>query len=336
MLLSIIGTIGIMASQPFTKIDLSQWETEKSYPVNIRIDNDPSSADLQLEGVLETNDSYLYSFILQPGLAYRFDMRTPFAETHAFLTLSGTPDVLWANTTALSTISADRMQAIDVTVDIPTEVTLTVFNPTDQPKVSFSFAAFTKEGSTEVPIVVEPPTPPTPPTLPTPDNIVRFTQLSTGNYLYTASPSEQDLLLSGSFPDFRSDGAVFSGDNEPREGYIPVYRFFVLSTASHFFTANEQERAALENTPGFVLEQFKFFVPSPGTEETIPVYRLQNVDTGAQLLTVNPVEKAYALLSGDWVDQDIAFQAFPVLDTPVTPAEQLEVQVVGLAVEHLG
>jgi hypothetical protein len=246
------------------------------------------------------------------------------------LTLSGTDDVLWANATGLSAISADRMQAIDVTVDIPTEVTLTVFNPTDQPEVSFSFAAFTKEGSTEGSVVVEPP-----PLPPTADNIVRFTQLSTGNYLYTASASEQALLV-GYFPDFRLDGAVFSGDDQPREGYIPVYRFFVSSTNSHFFTANEQERAALESTPGFILEQFKFFVPSPGTEETIPVYRLQNLNTGAQLLTINPVEKAYALLSGDWIDQDIAFQAFPVLDTPLTHAEQPEVQVTGLAVEQLG
>jgi len=319
-----------MASQPFTKIDLSQWETEKPYPVNIRIDNDSSSADLQLEGVLETNDSYLYSFILQPGLAYRFDMRTQFAEIHAFLTLSGTADVLWANATGLSAISPDRIQMVGVTVDVPTEVTLTIFNPTDQINADFKFAAFAKDNAGNE--VVTPPPPP----VPTDDNIVRFTQVSTGQYFYTASAAEQAVLL-GSFPDFRLEGPVFSGEDQPREGYIPVYRFFNENTTGYFFTANEQERATIQaSMPNFRFDGAMFFVPAQATDETIPVYRLQNLNTGGLLLTVNPVEKAYALLSGDWVDQDIAFQAFPVLDTPLTHAEQVEVQVAGLAVEHLG
>lgn len=324
-----------MALQPLTKIDLSFWQKDKPYPVDLKIDIDPRAAALELDNVaLSANSAYLYTFVLQPGTSYRFDMRSPFAEVHAFLTPSGTNDVIWANGTGLSSISADRRQVVDINVDTPTEVTLTVFNPTDTPAVSFNFTSFAKAGS----VLVEPPPPPPPPPAPTPDNIVRFTQLSTGNLLYTASASEQALLTNGNFPDFRLDGPVFSGDDQPREGYIPVYRFFNQKHSSHFFTANEQERTALQNTPGFIFEEaFKFFVPGQANAETIPVFRLQNLNTGAQLLTTNPVEKAYVLLSGDWQDQDIAFFAFPVLDsTPLTHAQQVDVQLLGVGVELAG
>lgn len=321
-----------MALQPLTKIDLSFWQKDKPYPVDLKIDIDPRAAALELDNVaLSANSAYLYTFVLQPGTSYRFDMRSPFAEVHAFLTPSGTNDVIWANGTGLSSISADRRQVVDINVDKPTEVTLTVFNPTDTPEISFSFTSFAKAEST----VVEPPPPPPPASAPTPDNIVRFTQVSTGNLFYTASTSEQIVLTSGSFPDFRLDGPVFSGDDQPREGYIPVYRFFNEKNASHFFTANEQERAAIEATmPNFRFEGAMFFVPGQASAETIPVFRLQNLNTGAQLLTTNPVEKAYVLLSGDWQDQDIAFFAFPVLDsTSLTHAQQVDVQLLGVNVE---
>ena len=321
-----------MALQPLTKIDLSFWQKEKPYPVDLKIDINPGSAALELDNVvLSANSAYLYTFVLQPGTNYRFDMQSQFAEVHGFLTPSGTHDVIWANATGLSSIGPDRRQAIDITVDRPTEVTLTVFNPTDKAEVSFSFTSF---ANLEL-AIVEPPPPPPPPPAPTPDNIVRFTQLSTGNLLYTASSSEQALLTNGNFPDFRLDGPVFSGDDQPREGYIPVYRFFNLKHSSHFFTANEQERATLQNTSEFIFEEaFKFFVPGQASAGTIPVFRLQNLNTGAQLLTTNPVEKAYVLLSGDWQDQDIAFFAFPVLEsTTLTHAQQVDVQLVGVGIE---
>lgn len=113
-----------MASKPFIKVDLSQWDATKPNFLEIQPDNDPA-ADLRLDGAaLLSNTSYLYSFVLQPGFAYRFfDVSTQFSGAHAFLTLSGTNDVLWANQPVWARCT-NRMPI--VTLDVPTEVTLTM------------------------------------------------------------------------------------------------------------------------------------------------------------------------------------------------------------------
>jgi hypothetical protein len=298
-----------MASKPFIKVDLSQWDATKPNFLEIQPDNDPASADLRLDGAaLLSNTSYLYSFVLQPGFAYRFDVSTQFSGVHAFLTLSGTNDVLWANPTGLGSLSANRMPMPNLTVDVPTEVTLTVFNPADQLDATFNVTILTNPGGS----AGEPPLP-IPPFLPTDNNIFRFTQVSNGQYFYTASTLERDVLEHNS--DFRLDGPVFRGDDQPREGYIPVYRFLIPTTKSYFFTASEEERRQLtapENKYGFGFEGAAFFVPAAPTAETIPVYSLQNLNTLGVLLTANPIEKAFALLSGDWFDRHVTFNALPV------------------------
>lgn len=297
-----------MRTKPFTLIDWSFWKSQELIPLAVLADEDPSTPDAYRPGFLFAGQSQAYSLVLEPGVAYRFGVDFEGTQVgQAFLSLGDTGQLLWANAEALASMGADPAREDKVVmVEEPTTVTLAIRNADVLANVTF-----------DAYVSVEPQ-----PVYDT-ENIYRFVKLSTGQYFYTASDAERDLIATD-YPDFRFEGPVFAGDATQRDDYIPVYRFADMANGGYFYTASEHERATIEATMADRMryENIAFFVPEEeqaGT--TLPVMRLKNLDTGGYLFTANPQEVLYAQLLPDsrWEYQGVAFQALSVVPPAPEP-----------------
>jgi hypothetical protein len=292
----------LMRTKPFALVDWSYWRSLELIPVTVLADEDPSTPDGYQPGFLFAGQSRAYTLVLEPGMAYRFDVNFEgTAAGKAYLSVGDTGQLLWANAPGLAALGLDPARADrPVMVDAPTEVTLALHNADEQ--VHTPFDAY---------VSVEP--------QPVYDaeNVYRFVKLSTGQYFYTASEAEREIIAT-EYPDFRFEGPVFAGDETPRHDYIPVHRFADLVTGGYFYTASEEERQFVETTMADRMryENIAFYVPEeeePGV--TQPVIRLKNLDTGGYLFTANPEEVLFAQLQLDspWEYQGVAFHALPVV-----------------------
>lgn len=294
-----------MSSKPITLIDWSQWAGMELVPLSVLSDGDPLTPDVFLPGELPRDGAYVYTMTLEPGLSYRFSAVTLSTLGQAYLGLPDSGQVLWSNAAGLSNLGLSHLsESRSVSVDVPTQVTLVIDNP--DPLAPLPFEASIRA---DVPPPVDD------------ENIFRFVKMSTGQYFYTANEAERDVIARD-FPDFRFEGAVFSGDATQREGYVPVYRFANLANEGYFYTASEAERASIETTMTDTMrfEGVAFYVPEMAEEGvTVPVIRLVNTQTGGYLFSANAEEVLYAQLQPDagWVYEGVAFHALaPFTETP--------------------
>lgn len=319
-----------MSSKPITVIDWSQWAGMESVPLSVLSDADPQTPDVFLPGELPADGAYTYSLTLEPGLAYRFSTTTLSGAGQAFLGKADSGELLWSNAAGLSSLGLDpARESRWVSVDEPTSVTLVVDNPDVLAPLPFEAII-----SADVPPPIND------------ENIFRFVKLSTGQYFYTASKAERDAIAEN-YPDFRFEGAVFSGDETEREGYVPVYRFANLTNEGYFYTASEAERTTIETTMTKTMrfEGVAFYVPEVAEEGvTVPVIRLVNTRTGGYLFSANAEEVLFAQLQPDsgWVYEGVAFHALapfedvpepapaPVPEPPLEAGQAVPVEVVAV------
>jgi hypothetical protein len=72
-----------------------------------------------------------------------------------------------------------------------------------------------------------------------------------------------------------------------------VYRFFNNDTGVHFYTANPEEKIAVEQLDNYSFEgaSYQGIDPLTGQGSSVPVYRFLNEDTGVHLYTVSTQER---------------------------------------------
>ncbi len=72
-----------------------------------------------------------------------------------------------------------------------------------------------------------------------------------------------------------------------------VYRFFNNDTGVHFYTANPEEKIAVEELNNYTFEgaSYQGIEPLTGQGSSVPVYRFLNEDTGVHLYTVSTQER---------------------------------------------
>jgi hypothetical protein len=72
-----------------------------------------------------------------------------------------------------------------------------------------------------------------------------------------------------------------------------VYRFFNNDTGVHFYTANPEEKIAVEQLDNYTFEgsSYQGIDPLTGQGSSVPVYRFLNEDTGVHLYTVSEEER---------------------------------------------
>ncbi len=139
--------------------------------------------------------------------------------------------------------------------------------------------------------------------------VYRFAKLDNGQYFYSGSRDERDLIVA-TMPNFRYEGPVYNAQDNWITGYDPVYRFANLNNGGYFYTASASERdLVFSSYPHFRYEGATFFVPHTASAETVPVYRLANTSTGGYLFTTSSAERSFAVSLGVWRDEGVAFPA---------------------------
>jgi serine protease len=114
--------------------------------------------------------------------------------------------------------------------------------------------------------------------------VIEYYHAAFGHYFVTASAIEIARLDDGTFVGWARTGRAFKVHATPRDGMVPVCRFFTVAfppKSSHFYTADAAECAKLKTNPDWIFEAEVFHALLPAADGacaagTIPVYRLYN------------------------------------------------------------
>ena len=152
-------------------------------------------------------------------------------------------------------------------------------------------------------------------------SVYRFLRTDTQTQFYTASEVERDAVVEN-LTNYELEGISFIGADVPEAdiaGISPVYRFFNTSTGVHFYTADENERAFVqENLDNFVFEGIPYYGYDTQIEGTVPLYRFYNEGLDAHFYTPSTEERDAFIASPDFEpeggDGGIAFYVEPVAE----------------------
>ena len=116
--------------------------------------------------------------------------------------------------------------------------------------------------------------------------IVEFFNAPANKYFLSATPSDWALLDQYASIGWQRTGVTFSAYTQGQDASaLPVYRFFVPSVGSHFFTVSAAERDQLALIPGFVAEGIAWYAVPPASGScgvgTVGLYRTFNNGTAA-------------------------------------------------------
>jgi hypothetical protein len=99
--------------------------------------------------------------------------------------------------------------------------------------------------------------------------VQRFFNTGSGTYFYTNKPTDIQFIRDN-LPQFRAEGEVFNSYNTAVSGAIPVYRFTNLArerenprNITHFFTASQADRLAVQGRSDFRDEGVAFYALPP-------------------------------------------------------------------------
>ena len=135
--------------------------------------------------------------------------------------------------------------------------------------------------------------------------VYRFFRTDTQTQFYTTEEVERDSILE-TLPQYELEGISFIGApngeaGDPLTGTSPVYRFFNRDTGIHLYTADENERAFVEeNLDNYVLEGTPYYGYDTQLEGTIPLYRFYNASLDAHFYTPSIDERDFFIESPDY------------------------------------
>lgn len=128
-------------------------------------------------------------------------------------------------------------------------------------------------------------------------DVYRFLRTDTQTQFYTTTDVERESVLAN-LPQYELEGISFVGVAAPEEGVdsftgtSPVYRFFNTSTGIHLYTADENERAFVEeNLDNYVAEGTPYYGYDTQVEGTVPLYRFYNSELDAHFYTPSIEER---------------------------------------------
>ena len=298
-------------SKPIAQLDPVMLAGLEPIPLGVQADGNGTTPDISLIGTIYSAGAYAYRFDLSAGIDYRFStILSPGDGLGDWAVLTNSKgQVYWVNELAQATLDVKVDSTAPILLPHAETLTLVVSNLLQGVANPF-----------HIDIHADP--------HPYTDNpVYRFNLVGNGTYFYTVNEAEKNFVLENFAESARFEGVAFYGEDEARDGYIPVYRF--VRDGSFFYTASEDEKASLLQThPEYGFDGVGFYVPAQEGATTDPVYRLSNPETGNYLFTASAAEKLYALLQGGWQDEGIVFQA---LQQPApAPAETDSVTEISL------
>lgn len=150
--------------------------------------------------------------------------------------------------------------------------------------------------------------------------VYRFLRTDTQTQFYTTSEVERDTVID-TLPQYEYEEVSFVGIAPPEEGEditgaSPVYRFFNQDTGIHLYTADENEKAFVEdNLDNYVLEDTPYYGYDSQEEGTVPLYRFYNQSLDAHYYTPSAEQRDAWIESPDYQpeggDEGIAFYVEP-------------------------
>ena len=141
--------------------------------------------------------------------------------------------------------------------------------------------------------------------------VYRFFETTDGTHFYTTNQSERNNLIL-TRPDLTYEGfgltALASPATDPAA--TPVYRFFDVSSGTHFFTASALERNGLSGQQGFIGEGVAFYEHATALPGDSAVFRFFDTNDGSHFYTTSLAEQASILATrSDLRPEGIAFYA---------------------------
>jgi hypothetical protein len=129
--------------------------------------------------------------------------------------------------------------------------------------------------------------------------VYRFVNPTSGDHFYTASKGEKTIVENTSVSGYSPEGIAFYAQSSHVDGTVPVYRFVSNRTGDHFYTASEEEKTAVLNTPewGYMPEGIAFYAYTSQMAGSSPIYRFSNPTTGDHFYTASESEKNILTLS---------------------------------------
>lgn len=279
-------------SKPIAQLDSGILAGLEPIPLSLLADGNNETADISLIGTIYSAGTYAYQFDVISGMDYRFssilEQGDVLGDWAALTDAEGL--VYWANELAQATLNVKLDSTTPVLLSQSETLTLVVRNLLQGVANPFSMEVHADSHRY------------------TDDAVHRFNLVGSGTYFYTVNEAEKNYVLESFAESARYEGIAFYGEDEAREGYIPVYRF--VRNGSFFYTASEDEKNLfLQTHPEYGFDGIGFYVPAQDSVTTDPVYRLSNAETGNYLFTASPAEKLYALLQGGWQDDGVVFYA---------------------------
>lgn len=300
-------------SKPIAQLDPGLLAGLEPIPLSLLADGDKATSDISLVGTIYSAGTYSYQFHLNPGIDYRFstilEQGDALGDWAALIDAKGL--VYWANELAQATLNIKLDSTIPVLLPQPDTLMLVMSNLLQGVANPFHMDIYADMHHYAN------------------NAVYRFNLVGNGTYFYTVNEAEKDFVLENYAESVRYEGVAFYGEDEAREGYVPVYRF--VRNGSFFYTASEDEKNMLLQThPEYGFDGVGFYVPAQETATTDPVYRLSNAETGNYLFTASPAEKLYALLQGGWQDEGVVFYALHQAEPEVVTVETAAVHEVTL------
>lgn len=129
--------------------------------------------------------------------------------------------------------------------------------------------------------------------VPVPLEVHRFYRPASGAHVYTSDPAEGSTIAAHPEWGYVYDGLAYHLDIGHPWMSQPLYRFYHPVRRTHFFTASETEKSAVQSHPewGYLYEGVAYPV---STEPVfMPVHRYRNKANGSHFYTTNEAEREF-------------------------------------------
>ena len=148
-----------------------------------------------------------------------------------------------------------------------------------------------------------------------PRAVYRFYNLHNGVHFYTASEQERQTVQTTMASMYKLEGVGYALDTSSTVNNAPLHRFFDKTRGVHFLTADETEKATLQNTMGHIYS-YDGIVARVSKTNALgngTIFRFYNLKTGMHFYTASLAEKAYVIsnLAGTYKYEGVAYYYDP-------------------------
>ena len=143
------------------------------------------------------------------------------------------------------------------------------------------------------------------------DSIFRFRD-NKGVYLFTSQLAEKNQVerdFGSGVNTFQRESESFKVSNTPRDGLLPIYRFFNNVTSGFFYTSDENERSVIKRTLSnqFIENDIPFYALPENSGVGTSVTRFFNPINGAHLFATSQNEINSIIAGGGFTNEGTKF-----------------------------